>query len=175
AAEGGGGAARLRDPHRFGHVGIEARRFGTIEGEHLIHKVADQQAFAPGAVPIAGVDSHAAPRQAGVREGDAGGGAALTEGAVVVVAEEEVPLRVVGEGKVRPAVVVEVAERHAERLAGERPVRRSPDARRSRDAAEGAARLLVVEVAPLRRVEVRAAIDRPASDTAAGAILAGAP
>ena len=85
-----------------------------VEGVGLQLEVGDDDVEQAVAVVVAHVDPHAGLGPALVAERGAGEQRDVLEGAVALVVEEEVGLVVVGDVDVLPAVVVDVAEDHAE-------------------------------------------------------------
>ena len=112
--------SRLRDaaptPARIADVLEQARAERAIEPGHLVVEVRDRDAHPARVVEVGRVDAHAGARPAVGAEGDAGLDADLLEGAVALVAIELVGLRVVGDDQIRPAVLIVVEHRHAERF-----------------------------------------------------------
>ena len=88
-----------------------------VERQHLVGEVADQQAWAAGAVEVGGIHAHAGAGHAGVVEGHAGGDRFVHERALAGVAVQPVRLRVVGDEHVEPAVIVVVEQADAKALA----------------------------------------------------------
>ena len=117
-AEGQGEQGLAAEVGDRGDVDEELVALVPVERHHLVGEVADDDRRAAAAVVVGGVDPHAAAGDAGLGERHAGGDADLLEGAVALVAVEEVRLRVVGHRQVLPAVAVQVEHRDAERLGG---------------------------------------------------------
>src|SRR5437879_6231328 len=93
-----------------GFVDEQAVAFVVVERDHLIGKVADDDAGVSAAVIVGGVGAHAGAGYAVFTEGDAGGDAALFERSVFLVEVELVGLRVVGDQEVGPAVGVVIED-----------------------------------------------------------------
>jgi hypothetical protein len=144
---------RLAEARRRCLVKEEARSLVVVERHHLVREVAHDQAGAPRPVVVGGVDPHRRARHAGLAERHARRHPDLAEGAVAVVVEELVRLRVVGHEEVGPAVAVVVQHRHAERLR-----RRLMDPGRLRHVLERAVAAVLVEGGALALVGLRRAV-----------------
>src|SRR6185437_12436463 len=79
-----------------------------VQGGHFIGKIADRDPDSV-VVAVAGcVDAHGSPRIAVIVESQAGGGANLFEGAVMLVVKHKVLHGVIGHNQVHPAVSVQI-------------------------------------------------------------------
>ena len=107
------GAADFR-ARRF--INEEPFSFIVIERNHLVREIGDEHAGVAGMIVVGGVHAHARAGHAVFAEGHTCDHGFFAERAVAIVAIELVGLRVVGEKKVRPAVVVVVEHGDAERF-----------------------------------------------------------
>src|SRR5262245_42430239 len=92
----------------------------SIETGVLKIEVRDKNVRPAVAINVSGVGSHTRFGLAVFADGDAGLEGHLAEATVVIVAEEEIRVRVVGDEDVLPAVVVEVECNYAQTAAGAR-------------------------------------------------------
>src|SRR5262249_41618322 len=94
----------------------EAFAFVVVERDSLVREVCDQNAWVSGMIVIRSVDAHASARDAVFTESNAGHHTFFRESSVAVVVVELVGLRVIGEEKIRPTVVIVVEQRDAHRF-----------------------------------------------------------
>ncbi len=100
------------------YILISAVAAWAIERHHLVIEVGDRDALRAGVIEIRGVDSHAGAGLAVLAESHAGSHGDIFERAVALIAVELIRLRVVGDQQVRPAVVIVIEHRHAQRFRG---------------------------------------------------------
>ncbi|MFM1942444.1 MAG: hypothetical protein RI897_1426 [Verrucomicrobiota bacterium] len=92
-----GGADALGE----GFVGEEGGLvFGDVDGGHFVGEVTDGDAEGVVLVEVGGIDAHGAAGSAEGIERDTGGGADIAEGAVLLVAENEILDGVIGDDEV---------------------------------------------------------------------------
>src|ERR1700722_2414657 len=105
------------DASRLGRGRVQARTIRVVQRHTLIGEVTDRHSRMAGVFIVPVIHSHAGTGGAGVTVGDAGLHGNVGESAVVVVAIELVRLRVVGYQQIKPAIIVVIQQRNAERLA----------------------------------------------------------
>src|SRR5262249_54139187 len=89
---------------------------GAVEADHFVVKIGNGDIGAAGVVEVSGIHAHTGAGLAIGAEGDAGLDGDILERAVAIVAVKLVGLRVIGDQKIGPAVVIVVEHGHAQRL-----------------------------------------------------------
>src|SRR5215469_877250 len=90
----------------------------VIERDHLVGEIADDNARAPAAIVVRGIDAHAGARHSVFTETDAGRDSTLLECTVAFVQIQLVGLGIVGDQNVGPAVTVVIENRDPQALRG---------------------------------------------------------
>src|SRR5215510_4255172 len=125
----------------------------SIEAGVLEIEVRDKNVRPAVAINVGGVGSHARFGLAVFADGDAGLEGYFAEATVVIVAEEEIRVGVIGDEDVLPAVVVEVECNYAQAAAGVRP-----DPGSLSNIGEGAAAVVMVKRRLLPAKFIRVAV-----------------
>ena len=116
AAESQRAARRRADAGLDRHIFVQAAAGGPIQADHLVVEVRDRKARVAGIVEVAAIGPHAGAGLSFRAEREPGLDGDVLERAVSQIAIELVRLRVVGDEQIRPAVLIGVDHRHAERL-----------------------------------------------------------
>src|SRR4051794_33624350 len=98
-------------------VNEDSVAFVVIQRKHLVREIADKQGRPAAAIVISRVGAHSTSSHTLFAESNARAQRDIGECAIAVVAVELVGLRVVRYKNIRPAVVIEVKDRNAKRLA----------------------------------------------------------
>ena len=151
------------DARRVAAIAEHAGRPVLVQRVVVVREVGDDEIGKAVAVVVAGIDAHAGLRPAVAAQRRARDQSLLDERPVFPVSEQQVRHRVVGHVDVRPAIVIEIGEDHAEAV-----VARIDDAGRGGDVAERAVAVVAVEHVGVPGEPLRAAEDVGRHEPAVG-------